>query len=133
MALLDQCISGHYLSILKCVSNILVCSVFSMSITPVQPTCRYFEHLHVGTICMSLMFRKPVNLILVGYMTTDERCAHALFKVHKLATSTKVSVHAIPCNYFEIGYNWKHTLISNELYLHVLQMHCSQFYNWLAS
>ena len=34
-----------------------------------------------------------------------------------------MSVWGIPRNYFEAGYNWKHAVINDELYLYFPQIH----------
>ena len=43
--------------------------------------------------------------------------------MHRFATTTKISAQAVPCNNLETRYNGKHTLISDDLYLHIFQVH----------
>ena len=40
------------------------------------------------------------------------------FEVCKLTVSTKMSVLAVPHNHLKAGYNGKHDVINDELYLH---------------
>ena len=80
------------------------------------------KHPHIVIIRMSLIFRKPVSLSLVGYTATVAKYVQSVFEVHKFTTSTKISASALPYNHLENGYS-ENTFTSDELYLHFFQMH----------
>ena len=53
------------------------CSTSSVRITPVQSTCRYLKHLHVGSIRISTVseFGCPVSHSLIGHTDIDVKYA----------------------------------------------------------
>ena len=71
---------------------------------------------------MPLMLRYSVTLSLVGCMASDPKYSQIALEVHKLTTSTKVTILGVSCHHCETGYNGKHNHINSELYLHFFQM-----------
>ena len=55
-----------------------------------------------------------------GCTATDAECAHMASAEAKFTTSTKTSVCAVPQSIVLNGYKGKHTLGSDDTYLHIL-------------
>ena len=114
---MDQCISGHYLSILVYVLwRSKLCSISSVRITPVQSTCRYLEHFHVTHIRLSTMSSYPVSHSLVGCMALDAKYTPTIFELQIL---TKMSEYIFPHDHWKLDRVGK-TYIRDDLNL--LQM-----------
>ena len=95
----------------------------SVSMTPVQLTCRYPLHPYAGNIRMSMVFRSPVIFILVGYKAVDAKYTQLIFELQMLIISTNISKCKVSPNHFENGSDGIQTLIRDHLNLHLFQMH----------
>ena len=57
-----------------------------------------------------------------GCTATDTKCAHVASAEAKFTTSMKTSVHVVPQSIELNGYKGKHTLGSDDTYLHLLNI-----------
>ena len=85
----------------------MICSMLSLSKTPVQFTCRYLKDLHIDKPWRSFYIYIVYNS-LVGYMATEAKCVQIVFKVFRLTISMKMSESAVPHNHLEAGHSRKH-------------------------
>ena len=60
------------------------------------------------------MLKYPVSLHVARSVETYMKYAQIVFKVYRLGT-LKMAAQAVPYSHLEIGYNWEHTIISDEL------------------
>ena len=97
--------------------NLMTWLLSSVMVVALLSMCWYLDHVHGGIIWMTLMSREPVNLSLQVCMATDAKCAQIALHVHKLITSTSMSVLGFPQNYLESKYSGKHNHMSKEVYL----------------
>ena len=65
----------------------------------------------------SCVFRYPVSLHVVGYITSVINYAQHVYDICRLTVSKKMSECAAPHNHFAAGYSRNHTVIKTELYL----------------
>ena len=64
---------------------------------------------------MSLIFRLPVGLHLVGYMVNNEKYVQIVFEVCRLTISMKMPECAAVHSCFLTGCNGKHAVIKDDL------------------
>ena len=86
-----------------------------------QSICNCLQQ-HNLIICISNACGKPVICNCDGCTATVAKCAHMASAEARFTTSTKTFIRAVPQSIVLNGYKGKHTLGSDDTYLHFLKM-----------